>query len=112
MKLSEAKTRREDLIARELAIIAELAESKRAWFADKSGATMIERTTLEAELANLAVEKHELHVILSASKAAEKCYRNMLAGAILVRLLNERGLAEIVIEADRLAVDFGVERAQ
>lgn len=112
MNLSEVKVRREAVIERELTIVAELAESKRAWFADKSGIDMLKRTTLEAELASLALERHGLTAIMSASKTAEKSYRANLSGAILIRLLNERGLADIVIEADRLAVDFGVERAQ
>ena len=111
MKLSEAKARREAVIARELAIVAELAEMKRAWIVDKIEGSFATRTTLEAELASLAVEKFAATSIIVASKKAEKAYQHALSAAILVRLLNERGLGELVVEANRLAVDAGIERS-
>lgn len=111
MKLSEAKERREQIIERELAINAQLSEMKRAYIVEKVPGDFAARTTLEAELAQLAVEKHALTRALNDSKNAVKAYRNTLSHAILIKLLNDRGLSDIVIEADRLAVDAALVEA-
>jgi hypothetical protein len=105
MNLSEAKARREAIIARELDLHAEIAEAKRAWVVDKIEGDFGRRTEREAELANLAVEKHALNARLNGANAATKAYRNTLAHAILIKLVSDRGMAHLVIESDRLAVD-------
>lgn len=105
MKISEAKERREQIIERELAITAELAEMKRKYIVNKLDGDFTLRVTLEAELAQLAVEKHALTRVLNDSKFAVKAYRSTLSHAILIKMLNDRGLSELVIEADRVAVD-------
>lgn len=111
MTLSEVKARREAIIGRELVLQAQLAETKRAWIVDKVEGDFGQRTEREAELAKLAVEKHELTARLNAVKAATKTYRNTLAHAILIKLVTDRGMADLVIEADRAAVDVALGTA-
>lgn len=105
MKLSEAKARRDEIIARVLQIDADLLEKKRAYFSEGVQAPMAERVELESERANLVVERHYLNTFLECSKQAQKQYRSTLAHAVLIRLLTERGLGELVVEADRIAMD-------
>jgi hypothetical protein len=106
MNLKQAKERRAFLVARTLEIEAELAEMKRAWHAgeEKPGAQLV-RTTLEAERAALSVEKNALHGKINAAKKAEKEFMELTMHATLVRLLHERGLSDLVVEAKRMAVD-------
>lgn len=106
MKLSELKTRREAIIERELQIAVELTESKRAWFVDGIEKPIAERTTLEAEQARLALEKHHLTSKINEHKAAIKTYRFTMSHAILIKLVTERGMPDLVIEADRMALDI------
>ena len=110
MTLSELKTRRDALIARDLEIVAILAEAKRKWVVEKIDGDMTERVTLEAERARLAIEKHELTHAINATKTATAAYRNTLAHAILIKLVTDAGLSELVIKADRAAVDLGASR--
>lgn len=105
MKLSEAKARRDEIVARVLQIDAELLEMKRAYFADGVQAPMVDRVDLESERANLLVEKHYLGTAIECTRAAQKQYRSTLAHAALLRLLTERGLSHLVVEADRIAMD-------
>ena len=111
MQLGEAKKRREDIITRELNIHATLAEAKRAWVVDKLESSFSVRTTFEAELATLAVEKHRLTVQLNDSKNGMRVYRTTLAHAILIRLVTDRGMGALVIEADRAAIDIALDAA-
>ncbi|MBC7604333.1 MAG: hypothetical protein H7255_16940 [Ramlibacter sp.] len=108
MTLGEAKARHEVLIERQLEIECELAEMKRAYIVEKTENSFPARVTLEAEAARIAVEKYAVVKIMNASKNAEKAYRALLAGAILVKILNARGLGELVVEANRLAIDAGI----
>ena len=105
MKLSAAKARRDEILARVLQIDADLLEKKRAYFSDGVQAPLSERVELESERANLLVEKHYLGTFIECSKAAQKQYRATLAHAVLIRLLTERGMGELVVEADRIAMD-------
>lgn len=106
--LSEVKARREEIIARELEINAQLAEAKRAYIVDHVTGDFATRVTLEAELAQLAIEKNTLTKALNDAKAATKAYRHVLAHAILIRLVTARGMADLVIESDRLAMDYAM----
>lgn len=108
MKLSEAKARREVVVARDLEIQALLAEGRRAWVVDKIDRGFDVRVSLEAELAQLAVEKNSLNRRISDAKDAMKAYRNSLSHAVLIKLLADRGLSELVVEADRVAADAAV----
>jgi hypothetical protein len=108
MTIGQAKERREAIIAREFEITVLLTESKRAWIVDKVEGDFGTRTTLEAELATLAAEKHSLTKQLHESKFAMKAYRNTLAHAILIRLVTDRGMGELVIQADRSASEIAL----
>lgn len=105
MKLSEAKARRDEINVRALQIEAELLEKKRAFFSEGIQTPMAERVEMEAELARLRVERHYMSTFIECSKSAVKQYRSTLAHATLLRLLAERGLGELVVEADRIAMD-------
>lgn len=106
MKLSELKARREAIVERELQINVDLTESKRAFFADGIERPLSERVALEAELARLALEKHHLTAKINEHKAAIKTYRFTMSHAILIKLVTERGMPDLVIEADRMALDI------
>ena len=108
MQYGEAKKRREEILTRELDIHATLTEFKRAWVADKIESSFVVRTALDAELARLAVEKNRLTVQINTSKNAMKVYRTTLAHAILIRLVTDRGMSDLVIEADRAAIDIAL----
>lgn len=105
MKLSEAKSRRDAIAARVLHIDADLLEKKRAYFSEGVQGSMAERVELEAERAKLLVEKHYLNTAIECTKAAQRQYRNTLAHAVLLRMLAERGLGQLAVEADRIAMD-------
>lgn len=105
MKYSEVVARRSEIIQRELDITAELAENKRLWVAEKIETDFAHRITLEAELAQLAVEKNLLHRVYEGTKKAVKTYRHAQGHALLIKLLIERGLGDLVSEADRMAID-------
>lgn len=106
MNIHQKKLRREAIIARELEINADLAASKRRYFTEGVDRPMAERATLEDELAQLAVEKNVLTKALNDHKTAMKAYRNTLQHAVLIKLLADRGLGELVIEADHAAQEL------
>jgi hypothetical protein len=105
LKTSDMKARCEALVARALEVRAELAEMKRAWMADGANTDQARRATLDCELAVLAVEKNALDKALRDAKKAERAYSNALASAQLIKLLMDRGMGSLVVEANRLALD-------
>ena len=66
---------------------------------------MAERVELEAERAQLLVERNRIGMFIETAKSAVKQYRSTLHHAVLLRLLAERGLGGIVVEADRIVMD-------
>lgn len=106
MKISEAKARRMEVIARRMEITAALIESKRAWVEEGAGLAHGPRLALEAEAARLELEKLHLDKHIHAAKSAMSQYRNTLAHAQLIRLVTEAGHADLVVQADRLAMDM------
>jgi hypothetical protein len=103
MNLSEAKARRDAVTARMLVLDAKAIESKRAWFSEGQDTPLAERLAVESERAKLAVERHELSTAIRASEDEERKQRRATAFAVLVDLLNERGLGDLVVEANRIA---------
>ena len=105
MKAGEMKQRRDEVITRMLEIEAELKEMKRLWLTEgKEGAPGV-RATLEAESAALNCEKNRLNLAIHAGKKAEQAYKQATFTATLVRLLQERDMAEIVRESERISMD-------
>ena len=105
MKLSEAKARREAIITRELEIRVALCECKRKYIVDKIDTDFGTRVTLESEAATLSLEKRALNMRIQAAKDGLRSYRNTLVHAHLIRLLVDRGMPELVREAERMADD-------
>jgi len=106
MKAGEMKQRRDEVITRMLEIEAELKEMKRIWLTEgKEGAPGV-RATLEAESAALNCEKNKLNLAIHAGKKAEQAYKQATFTATLVRLLQERDMAELVREAERISMDM------
>lgn len=103
MTLAELQDRRDAVIGRGLEIQVELTEMKRLWVVEKIVGDFGRRTTLEAECAALNVEKHLLNSAISKIKREGKRRTAALELAVQTRLLNERGLNEIIVEANRLA---------
>lgn len=104
--VSRATDRREEITTRVLAIDAELAERKRAFFCDGVPSTQRERSTLEAERAALLRERHELHLLLRGSRNVINEARRARIHAVLVRSLIAAGLQHMVDEAEREANDL------
>ena len=108
MKLSDAKARRDVLVVRELEIRAQLADMKRAYIVDKVESDFALRTTLESELANVSLEKHQMIRRVNQTRDALKAYRTTLSHAVLIRLVTDKGMGDLVVEADRMASDIAL----
>lgn len=105
MNLHEMKQRRDAITTRRLHIEAELAEMKRAWLADGASTNQAHRATLEAEHAALELERHELRLVLDMAGKIERRLHAATTHAVLIGLLRDRGLGELVVEANRLAIE-------
>lgn len=101
--LAELQAQREVVVGRELEILAELAEQKRAWIVDKIEGDFGLRTTLEAEYARLNVVKHALNAGIAKRRREEKEFTTSRVLGILKRLCNERGMGDWVTEAGHIA---------
>ena len=105
MRIAAAKDRREAIIRRELELAVLMTEGRRAFFATGVETPRVERAEQEAELARLALEKHDVTTKLNLHKVVAKAYRQTLAHAVLIKLVSDRGMPELVIEADRTALE-------
>lgn len=105
MNFHQLKQRRDAITTRQLQIAADLAEMKRAWLAEGQQTDQGKRATLEAEHATLELERHELRLVLELGKKVEARLHSVTAHAVLIALLKERGLGDVVIEANRLAIE-------
>lgn len=70
--LEDLRQRRREIIDRMLTIGAALSESKRAWLVEKGGMSLPERTALEAEAADLRLQRHRISVEIHDAEKAEK----------------------------------------
>ena len=95
-RLQQIKTRR-------LEISATLLEWKRAYFVEGIKRTYAERLTLEAEEAQLALERRSIEdAAFKARVARQDSARQTLAYQLLV-VLRERGLDDVIAEAQARA---------
>lgn len=106
MTRTETIERHEAVVARLLEIDVLLTESKRIYFNSGTDAlTMAERTTLEAEVARLKLEKNALTLAMHECKRAVATARRLTSHAILINLLVEQGLSSLVSQAERMALE-------
>lgn len=72
LTLDQLRERRREIIDRMLTIGAALSESKRAWLVEKGGMSFPERTAIEAEAADLRLQRHRISVEIHDAEKAEK----------------------------------------
>jgi len=90
-----------EIKVRRLEIQATLAEWKRAYFVDGTERPYADRLTLEAEAAQLALERRMLEDAAFKAKLIRREQERKTLAYQLVAVLNERGLQEVVAEAER-----------
>lgn len=105
MKIGEMKERRDALRIRAHEIDARLSEMKRMWVCDGVATTLQERTSLEAEKAQLMLELRKLDLRIHAERKAESAIKRASFMFALVEMLQERGMSELVREAERISHD-------
>lgn len=101
--LGTAEARAQVIRTRRLEIASTLAEWKRRFVVDGVSRPLAYRVTLEAEDAALALEAQRLKV---ATVQAQAERRRLLNASLLSQLrvvLEERGLGDLVVEAERRA---------
>lgn len=86
---------------RNLALISELAEMKRAYLVDGVNGNPGKRATLEAALAKLAVDKFDTECELRLRKEASIAFKVVAFKAVMVEILTVRGLADLAVEAEK-----------
>ena len=96
-----AEARVRAIKTRRLEIAADLAERRRAYFADGVESPIAERATLEAEDAKLALELRRIGAVALNEKAARRRQLNASLLANLLDVLKEQGLDHVVAEAER-----------
>ncbi len=85
---------------RHLEIQATLAEWKRAWFVDGTERPYGDRLALEAEDAQLALERRVLEDAAFKAKLIRREQERKTLVYQLVAVLNERGLQDVITEAE------------
>lgn len=96
-----AEARAAEIKTRRLEIAADLAERRRAFFADGVSTPMAERAALEAEDAKLALELRQIGAAAVQEKAARQAQLRSSLLSKLLDVLKERGLGDLVTEAER-----------
>lgn len=102
---NDMEKRAQDIKLRRLEIAATLTEWKRAFFVDGIERRFEDRLTLEAEDAALALEARVIGGKVEAAKVERRRRQNAATLAQLVVLLNERGLGDVVAEAEKRAAE-------
>lgn len=103
--INDMETRAQAIVLRRLEIAATLAEWKRAFFADGIEHEFKDRLTLEAEDAALALEKRVIGGKVQAAKIERRRRENATVLAHLVALLTERGMNDVIAEAEKRAAE-------
>ena len=85
---------------RHLEIQATLAEWKRAWFVDGTERPYGDRLALEAEDAQLALERRVLEDAAFKAKLLRREQERKTLVYQLIAVLNERGLQDVITEAE------------
>lgn len=101
----DMETRAQDIKLRRLEIAATLAEWKRAFFAEGIERKFVDRLTLEAEDAAIAFEARVIGRKVEAAKVERRRRQNTATLAQLITLLTERGMGDIVVEAEERAAE-------
>ncbi len=101
----DMEARAQAIVLRRLEIAATLAEWKRAFFVDGIERKFEDRLTLEAEDAALALEKRVIGGKVEAAKVERRRKQNAATLAQLVALLTERGMGDVVAEAEKRAAE-------
>jgi hypothetical protein len=96
-----AEFRAAEIKTRRLEIAATLAEWKRAFFVDGVERSFNDRLTLEAEDAAIALEARLISGAATMEKVERRKLQNADLLAKLLELLAERGLDDLVQEAQR-----------
>ena len=91
-----------------LEIQALLAEYKRAYFVDGIERPYADRLTLEAEAAQLALERRVLEDAAFKAKLIRREQERKTLVYQLVAVLNERGLQDVIAEAQSRSDGVGV----
>lgn len=97
----DPERRASDIKTRQIEIHAALTESKRAYICEGAGMPFEERVTLEAEAAQLSLEARRISGAAEAAKVARRQRINAELLTKLIEVLTERGLDELVAEAQR-----------
>lgn len=90
---------------RRLEISATLARWKSEWLNKAISRTLAERSELEAEAAELAFEERQIGTDAALAKVARKRAENASVLAVLCRLLQERGLGDVITEAEERSAE-------
>ena len=93
---------------RHLEIQATLAEWKRAYFVDGTERPYADRLTLEAEAAQLALERRVIEDAAFKAKLIRREQERKTLVYQLVAVLNERGLQDVIAEAQSRSDGVGV----
>ena len=88
---------------RHLEIQATLAEWKRAYFVDGTERPYADRLTLEAEAAQLALERRVIEDAAFQAKLIRREQERKTLMYQLIAVLNERGLQDVIAEAESRA---------
>jgi hypothetical protein len=88
---------------RHLEIQATLAEWKRAYFVNGTERPYADRLTLEAEAAQLALERRVIEDAAFKAKAERREQERKAMQAHLLAMLKERGLEDLITEAQSRA---------
>lgn len=98
-----AEARAAEIKTRRLEIAADLAERRRAFFADGVSTPMAERAALQAEDARLALELRQIGAAAVQAKVERRVQLQSSLLSQLLALLDERGLGDVIAEAKRRA---------
>lgn len=96
-----AEARAAEIKTRRLEIAADLAERRRAFFADGVSSPLSERAALQAENAKLALELRQIGAAAVQEKVARRAQLQASLLAELLKVLAERGLGDVIAEAKR-----------
>lgn len=103
---STAEGRAQEIKLRRLEIAATLAEWKRAFYVDGIERPFADRVSLEAEDAKLALEARLISGAAEAAKIERRRKQNATLFAQLLVLLKERGMEELIAEAEARSVSM------
>lgn len=96
-----------EIKARHLEIQATLTEWKRAYFVDGVSRPMADRVTLEAEYARLALERNTIEAAAQKAKFVRHEKERATLLFQLVAVLRERGMADVIADAQSRAKQRG-----